>query len=185
MLFYWFPRSGSLLTLYVRLQTAAETKSTPPSSKMWGHSENTVYLLTLYFNLAAVSNMCGIKNVYGWKVTYSIFYITHRQTPCLQQSVGYRQSGWQWPKLYKDSNPQPLLLCCQCPCTELQTAQTVLCQSSCGGCAQLAGSPLLCSCLAHPCVGVLSNFLHTSWCSLWCYISGNSCPHLLLCNWER
>lgn len=59
----------------------------------------------MYLNLAAVKNLGGIKNVYWWKVPQCIFYITHGQTPCLQWGVGYRQAGWQWPELYKDSKP--------------------------------------------------------------------------------
>lgn len=160
MLFYCFPRSSSLLSLNVRLQTAAGTKSTLPSSEMWGHLENTVYLLAMYFNLAAVKNMGGIENVYWWKVTYSIFYITHGQTPCLQWSVVYRQSGWQWPELHKGSKPTATASLLPVSLHRAANSSKDAHQCSCGACAQLVGLLLLRGCLAHPCVGVLSNFLH-------------------------
>lgn len=63
------------------------------------------------------------------------------------------QAGWL--TCTRIQSPQPLPLCCQFPCTELQAAQTGLHQ-----CVLLVGSLLLCGCLAHPCVAVLRNFLH-------------------------
>lgn len=143
MLFYCFPRSGSLLTLDVRLQTAAETKSTLPCSKMWGHLENTDYLLAMYFNLDAVKNMGGIKSVYWWKVTYSIFQTTHGQIPVYSEMWCTGSLAGSDLSSTRVQSPQPLPWCCQFPCTELQIAQTVLHQCSCGACAQLAGSLLL------------------------------------------
>lgn len=161
MLFYCFPRSGSLLTLNVRLQTAAETKPALPSSKMWEYLENTVYLLATYFNLEAVKNMGGIKNVYWWKVTYSIFYITHGQTPCLQWSVVYRQSGWQWPDLYKGSKPTAtasvLAVSLHRAANSSNSPALMQLWSSCPA-GWLTTAPWLPG--QHPCVGVLNNFLH-------------------------
>lgn len=157
MLFYCFPRSGSLLTLNVRLQTGAETKSTLPHSKMWGHLENTDYLLAMYFNLEADQNMGGIKNIYGWKVTYTIFYITHGQTSCLQWSVVYRQSGWQWPELYRGSKPTAtasvLPVSLHRAANSSNSPAPVQLWSLCPD-GWLTTAPWL------PCVGVLSNFLH-------------------------
>lgn len=128
--------------------------------------KHSLSLLPTYFDLAAVKNMGDIKDVYWWKVTYivlvqihkySIFYITHGQTPCPWWSVVYRQSGWQWSELYKGS--KPTATASVLPVSLHRTANNSN-SPALGSLAQLAGSVLLCGCLAHPCFGVLSNFLH-------------------------
>lgn len=143
----------------------------------------------MYFDLAAVKNMGDIKDVYWWKVTYivlvqihkySIFYITHGQTPCPWWSVVYRQSAGSDLSSTRVQSPQPLPLCCQFPCTELQITQTVLHWG-----AWPSWLAQYCSVAAWHTPVLVCWAISFTWCSLWCYSSGNSCPHLLLCNWKR
>lgn len=69
-------------------------------------------------------------------------------------------------------------------CTELPTVWTVLYQcSNCAG-TPVVASLLLCGVAARYCLVLARWPISSSWCYLWCYIFGNSWPHLLLCNWK-